>query len=189
MFLVGFLSVIAAHAAPGAHGPDGEHLDQSNGQVGGRQLQTEANSELFELVAQLTTEGLRVFVDRYETNEPVLNAQLEVESGPIKSTATFRAGSGDYLVAEARLVQALSAAGEHGLVFTLRAGDDADLLNGTLVNPGTASKASQSHHDHTRERAVIAAGTALAVFSSAAVVWVWVRRRRSTTPQGSGARA
>ena len=97
----------------------------------------EAKSELFELVANLKPGELSILVDRYETNEPVLGAQLEVESGSLKAIAAFRADKGDYVVTDAALLKALAAPGEHALVFTLMAGKDSDLLDGTLLVGGS----------------------------------------------------
>ena len=147
--LLSFLEAAAAHLgwrhrrcrvaasrwpAPGAHGPNGEHLDEKTQSTAGAALpRVEAKSELFELVAQLKRGELSILVDRYETNEPVLNAKLDVESGTLKATAAFRAEAGDYVVTDAALLTALATPGEHALVFTLVAGIDADLLDGTLV--------------------------------------------------------
>lgn len=93
-----------------------------------------------------------MLIDRYASNEPVLNARLEVESGPLKAVAAFRAEPGDDVVTDAALLKALAAPGEHGLVFTLVAGQDSDLLDGTLVRPArpAAAGAAQDGHGHTR---------------------------------------
>ena len=77
-------------AGPGAHGPNGEHLDApTTGQANAMQasLQIEATSDLFELVATLTGGTLSIFIDRFASNEPVLQAQVEVESGGLKAQA------------------------------------------------------------------------------------------------------
>ncbi len=121
-------------AGPGAHGPNGEHLDGPTAMRPASALpRVEAKSEAFELVAELRASELVIVIDRFESNEPVLGAQLEVESGALKAVATFRAEQGDYAVTDAALLKALAAPGEHALVFTLVAGKDSDLLDGTLV--------------------------------------------------------
>ena len=180
-----------AMAGPGAHGPNGEHLDGPTPVRAASALpRVEAKSETFELVAELRPSELAIVVDRFESNEPVLGAQLEVESGSLKAVAAFRAEQGDYAVTDAALLKALAAPGEHGLVFTLVAGKDSDLLDGTLV--GTASRvvtatAKNDHghapggddhgHDHALERAAwIGAGiAALGLISG--IAW-WRQRRR-----------
>jgi hypothetical protein len=177
-------SVVAA--APGAHGPNGEHLDEKTQSTAGAALpRVEAQSELFELVAQLKRGELSILVDRYETNEPVLNAKLDVESGTLKATAAFRAEAGDYVVTDTTLLKALAAPGEHALVFTLVAGADADLLDGTLVTGGATAAASDhahSHdgedaHDHDLEGAAWIGAAVLALGLLGGVGW-WRQRRR-----------
>ena len=180
-----------ALAAPGAHGPNGEHLDgPATTRARSALPRVEAKSEAFELVAELRVGELAILVDRFETNEPILGAKLEVESGALKAVAAFRAEQGDYVVTDAAMLKALAAPGEHGLVFTLVAGKDSDLLDGTLV--GTAGRAvaaalkddhghaqgGDDHgHDHTLERAAwIGAGVA-ALGLIGGTAW-WRQRRR-----------
>jgi hypothetical protein len=183
-----------AAAAPGAHGPNGEHLDEKTPSAAGTALpRVEAKSELFELVAQLRRGELSILVDRYETNEPVLNAKLDVESGTLKATAAFRAEAGDYVVTDAALLKALATPGEHALVFTLVAADDADLLDGTLVSAGATTAASDhghSHdgdgaHDHGLERAAWIGAAVLALGLLGGVGW-WRQRRRERAAAGQG---
>jgi len=125
-------------AGPGAHGPNGEHLDSPKTdnlmQAG---LRIEANSDLFELVATLTNGELSIFIDRFVTNEPLLHGQVEVESGSLKAQAKFRAEIGDYLIDDPALLQKLSTPGEHPLVITVIAGKDSDLLDAMLRVPAT----------------------------------------------------
>ena len=73
----------------------------------------EAKSETFELVARLGGGELSILIDRFETNEPVLNAQVEVESGKLKAVAKFHADQGDYAVDDAALLGALGQPGAH----------------------------------------------------------------------------
>ena len=101
-------------------------------------------SETFEAVARLEDEGLVWFVDRADSNAPVLGAQLEVESGGSTVKAAFRADTGDYLVADSAWLQALRQPGEHPLAVTLIAGDESDLLAGelTVAAPPVAATAA-----------------------------------------------
>ena len=180
----------SAKAGPGAHGPNGEHLDAPTTMPAASALpRVEAKSEAFELVAVLRTGELVIMVDRFESNEPVLGAKLEVESGALKAVAAFRAEQGDYAVTDAAMLKALAAPGEHGLVFTLVAGQNSDLLDGTLLTTGgsDASAASNNHghaHDHELERAAwIGAGVAaLGLIGGIA----WRRRRRTSAGQLQG---
>ena len=183
------LAHTTAMAAPGAHGPNGEHLDAPTTRRAASALpRVEAKSDTFELVAELRTNELVIVVDRFESNEPVLGAQLEVESGSLKAVAAFRAEQGDYAVTDAAMLKALAAAGEHGLVFTLVAGKDSDLLDSTLVAAGGGHEHAHDTddhdhdhghgHDHERERAAwIGAGVA-ALGLIGGIAW-WRRRRRA----------
>lgn len=193
-----------ATAGPGAHGPNGEHLDAPTPVVAASSLpRVEAQSEAFELVAELRASELSIVVDRYASNEPVLGAKLEVESGALKAVAAFRAEHGDYAVTDAAFVKALAAPGEHGLVFTLLAGQDSDLLDGTLVNTAgrvvaAAAKNDHGHahgtddrdhgpdhaHDHERERAAWIGAGAAAVGLIGGIAWWRQRRRVAGQPRG-----
>lgn len=133
LFLIAALLIAPAQASPGAHGPNGEHLDgPAVANSAGTVPRVETFSEDFELVGQLSGGELSVLIDRYETNEPVLKAQLEVEHKGLKAQATFHPDQGDYAIDDAKLLKALSAPGKHALLFTLVAGEDSDLLEGTL---------------------------------------------------------
>lgn len=188
-----------AIAAPGAHGPNGEHLDGPTTMRATPTLpRVEAQSETFELVAQMRSNELAIVVDRYESNEPVLGAKLEVESGALKAVATFRAEQGDYVVADAAMLKALAAPGEHGLVFTLVAGTDSDLLDGTLVRAagqavttGTKNDHGDTHtggdhgHPHALERTVWIGAAFLALGLISSVAW-WRRSRRDAVKSQGG---
>jgi hypothetical protein len=183
-----FLALQPALAGPGAHGPNGEHLDAPTAAAAGPALpRVEAHTEAFELVAELRASELVVLVDRYETNEPVLGAKLEVESNGLKAVASFRAEQGDYAVTDGALLKALAAPGEHGLVFTLVAGAAGDLLDGTLVV--TASNAAQAHngsdhaHDHAPGRTAWVGGGIAVLGLLGGIVW-WRQRRAGTFRTG-----
>lgn len=98
-----------------------------------------ADSESFELVGRLEAEGLVIFVDRAASNQPVLNASLEVEQAGQKTIASFRPAFGDYLIADANWLKTLRQPGEYALAFTLQASDEADLLAADLVVLGASA--------------------------------------------------
>lgn len=187
-----------ATAGPGAHGPNGEHLDgPATSHAASALPRLEAKSEAFELVAELRAGELSIIVDRYDSNEPVLGAKLEVESGTLKAKAAFRPEQGDYAVTDAALLKALASPGEHGLVFTLVAGNDSDLLDGTLGHAATqaAGTAAQGHrhthfsdghpHKHGLERFTWIGSGALALGLAGGMAW-WLRNRRAGAKQQGG---
>jgi hypothetical protein len=159
IFLLYFFTISAAVAAPGAHGPDGEHLDAP----GGSHVHTDAGprmetfTESFELVGHLQESELSILIDRYETNEPVLNATLEVAFNGLTAPARFHADHGDYAVDDADFLKALAKPGKHSLVFTLIAGDESDLLEGALEVSPEVTPEEQAHghsDDGVHEHAV-----------------------------------
>lgn len=148
-----------AFAAPGAHGPDGEHLDAPGGAHahGTSGPRVESFTESFELVGQIQDGELSILVDRYETNEPVLHAKLEVETDGLKAAAKFHADHGDYSVDDAKFLQAIATPGKHALVFTLIAGAESDLLEGTL-EVEAADGAHGNDHAHSLTPWTVAGG-------------------------------
>lgn len=121
-------------AAPGAHGPNGEHLDAPAAAGGAVNAapRFEAQSDMFEVVGRLQGGEFSMLINRFATNEPVLDAKVEIESGAVKAQAKFHADLGDYAIDDATMLKALSLPGEHPLVITVVAGADADLLDGSL---------------------------------------------------------
>jgi hypothetical protein len=134
-------------AGPGAHGPSGEHLDTPRNLATGDSLikrQIEAKSDLFELVGTLEDGEFSILIDRFPTNEPVLNARVEIESGNMKAQATFHDDLGDYSVDNPALLRKLHEPGEHPLVITIIAGSDSDLLDAVLQTE--VAPIDQYHH-------------------------------------------
>lgn len=172
--------VSAAIAGPGAHGPGGEHLDASGGHAAGSTAQPriETKSELFELVGYLGGGELSVMINRFETNEPVLNAQVEVATGASKAAAKFHGDHGDYAIDDAAFLKLLSAPGEHPLIFTIVAGTESDLLEGTLAVTPVQTETHASEHSRAPEYALIAAAALTLVI---AMVVLWRRRARRRT--------
>lgn len=164
------LVMSAAFASPGAHGPNGEHLDApAAAGVAAAVPTVETFTESFELLGRLSGGELSIMIDRYETNEPVLNGALEVQYKDIKAKATFHADAGDYAVDDPKLLAAISRPGKHGLLFTLVAGEESDLLEGSLI---VAEEADD--HDHPSNWRPLAAALAAAL----AIGALFLLRRR-----------
>jgi hypothetical protein len=189
LVLVFSLGTSVTLAGPGAHGPNGEHLDgpptASNAISTAPQM--DAQSELFELVARLSVGKLSILIDRFATNEPVLKAEVEVESGALKAKAKLQADLGDYIVDDPAMLKLLSKPGEHAVVVTVMAGDDSDLLDAVLkVGAGQAQAATQAH-DHPAHDATHAgtswrwaAGGLLVLGLGVIAAWRWRQRAAGT---------
>lgn len=122
-------------ASPGAHGPNGEHLDGPAAGAAGSdgRPRAEGFSELFEFVAHLEDAALTMMMNVYETNVPVDGAAVEVEFNGIKDKAKFDPATGVYRFESRKLIEALSAPGKHPLSFDVTKGEDFDIVPGTLV--------------------------------------------------------
>jgi cobalt-zinc-cadmium efflux system membrane fusion protein len=183
-FLTAFALVLAtglSHAGPGAHGPNGEHLDApASSAAAAARPRVQAHSDQFELVAELHDTELSILLDRYETNEPVTGAKVEVQIGNLKTVATFHADHGEYSVDDAKLLAQLKQPGEHALVFTIVSGAESDLLDGTLLQSGATKGSSGGHgHDHDDHALWERLGVALAVLAVLGFAGVWLWRRRA----------
>lgn len=142
------LLYIFAMSAALAHGPDGDHDHEAAPAApvqAGALPRVETSSESFELVGQLYKDELSILVDRYDTNEPVLGAKLEVESDGRKASAKFHDDHGDYAIDDKAFLNALAKPGKHALVFTLTTADESDLLEGTLAVAAETHTDNQSH--------------------------------------------
>lgn len=157
-------------ASPGAHGPNGEHLDAPASSVGSTTLpRLEAKSDQFELAAELKNGQLQIYVDRYVSNEPVANASVEVEFGNFKAQAVYQTAAGYYVLEAPGLLKALGEPDQHSLAFTILAGDDSDLLNGILDTRG-AHAGRDDGHSHPRQWAALVIGGLLVTGLAAVAV-------------------
>ncbi len=88
-----------------------------------------AASPLFELVAVANGAGLVLYLDRFETNAPVIGAMVDVET-PVGPASAVQDG-------EVYLLEAPWAAepGTYELLFTIAAETDIDFLTATLTIP------------------------------------------------------
>ena len=91
---------------------------------------TEAHSDLFELVATVRGGTAVLYLDRFATNVPVTGASIEVGEGDT-TTKALPQPDGTYRLEAPWLARS----GRHELVFTVTAGDQADLLNASLDLP------------------------------------------------------
>jgi hypothetical protein len=103
----------------------------------------------------------------------VLDARVEVSMGSSKAVAKFHSDHGDYAVDDAPFLKALSAPGDHALIFTVIAKNDTDLLEGTLTVSPAQVEAAPNGHSHVLRYTLIAVGVLVLL-----AVAVALRRRR-----------
>lgn len=90
-----------------------------------------------ELVAVAEGHKLSIYLDRSATNEPVDGASIEVSGDGISPVQAKPTAPGVYEIES----DWLDAPGTKALLFTVSAGETADLLNGTLIVPQHDEKA------------------------------------------------
>lgn len=187
---IGFLlSCGPALASPGAHGPNGEHLDApgQNASAVGSAPSFEAHSDLFELVGRLQGGELSLLINRFATNDPVLDAKVEVESGALKAAAKFHADMGDYAVDDEAMLKLLGAPGEHPIIVTVLAGQDTDLLDGNLKVAAAAAQAGGHAHDDGHAHGLSRTAWLIGVlFLLAGAAWLFGRTRKTSAVSSNG---
>lgn len=129
-----FVMPVATHA----HG--GEDHGEEKSAVAPVQIASgprlEATTPDFALLAVAENNRLVVWLDRYATNEPVLDAKIQAESAGRK--LEFKPAAGGTYEAHADW---LAQPGRHEITFTVEAGDTSDLLIGALEVPALAAPA------------------------------------------------
>ena len=191
-----WLSLAAPTHLAWAHGPDGDHdhaaaptkqsVAPSVTAPATPPAATEARSEAFELVASLDGGELSVLIDRFDTNEPVLGAVVQVSLRGIQADATFHADHGDYAVTDDRLLALLLQPGPHELLFTVTQGEVSESVKTALMGPDEGhheghdegqGSAHDADHTHLPAWATQAAAALLAGVVALAGAVLWRRRQ------------
>lgn len=134
-----------------------------------------AQTEDFELVAQLQGTTLTLTLDQFATNAPVADAQIEVESGTTLKAQAQQIAPGVYTVR----ADALATPGKYPLSFSVQAGDTADLLATTLDT--TAPVQAPAHVHGWSERVTWALAAVVLVAGLGLVALrrrIWARKHR-----------
>jgi hypothetical protein len=131
------LSFVLAGGPARAHGGEDHDHDPVPVQQRADSPRAYAESEDFELVASFEGERLLLQLDRWETNEAVEDAEIEVDSGGVKLRAQHL-GANRYAVPGETFMRP----GRHALVISVQTGELADLLVAHLDVPEPAVAAS-----------------------------------------------
>ena len=135
----------------------------------------EAQTSDFELVIEQQGPSLLLFLDRFASNEPVTDAQVEVQSSDTQATAT-QVGPGTYRVAG----DAWTRPGTHALTISVQTPDTADLLSATLDIPASVAAAPVEKIGKNLPADSTVLNLVGATILLALIVFAWLRRRRST---------
>ena len=127
-----------------------------------------AETEEFERVAVREGKKLPLYLDRFATNEPVADAQIEVDSSTLKAAAT-QVAPGVYPLPG----EAFAKPGKYPLAISVQAGDSSDLLTVTLDLPQSVAGAAP-----VNSWSNWAAGGAAGALLLAGAALVAVRRRK-----------
>jgi hypothetical protein len=152
-----FYSMLLLPVPSFAHGGEDHGEDPKPAEVTSAASRAEAQTDLFELVVTPHNGRLTIYVDRFANNQPVNDAKVEIESANWKAVANAVEG-GTYRVAAPQF----AVPGTYPLVFTVTAGDEADLLETTLVI-GEAAPATTPGNPPSRWGWLSAALIAIAV--------------------------
>jgi hypothetical protein len=139
-------------ASPGAHGPNGEHLETRTKVAASTNPKFESFTETFELTGELLENQLVIYLHDFKTNTPIADASIDLELGEMASSAEFSAQLQAYIVTEKILLTQLKQAGLHEIVMTILTEENGDLLVANLENhqalESTDAHENAEHDDH-----------------------------------------
>ena len=141
-----------AHASPGAHGPNGEHLETSNNVVVSANPKFETFTETFELLGELFENQLVIYLHDFKSNVPVEGAAIELESGGLLATIEYSELLQAYTLANQEMFELLSKDGEHEIILTVMTEDSGDLLSANLTN--VSSHSTNDNHEEEQHHQV-----------------------------------
>ena len=171
------LSVIATGfmlSTPSWAGEGHEHGEAAPAASTAASPRVSSSSELFELVGIVERGEMVIYLDRFATNAPVLDAKIEVEIGSVKAMAKGQP-DGSYHFNNA----VLETSGTQAVSFTVTAGLETDLLAGDLTLGAAAHDAAAPSGKQAWLRWAAYAAALLAVLLLLAVVFKRLNRRKN----------
>lgn len=149
-------------AGPGAHGPNGEHVDAatSTSLTGTKSPRFEVQSESYEVVGTLLKGELSMLIDRFETNVPVRKAKVQVEVGKLRAEAKYHDDVGAFSIDDEIILKELWKPSTHALVISIIDDEDSDLID---VKLSVGDNADSHSHFESKYATSIAVGLLIAL--------------------------
>jgi hypothetical protein len=139
---------LSAQSSPGAHGPNGEHLDMEQSNQPIQRPKFEMFTESFEVLGEVFSNELIIYLHDFETNTPTQFASIDLEVGALTASASFDEAQNRYIVNDVNFISALNVSGEHEVVATILTEDNGDLLVGNFVMPEVNAQSDNAEHAH-----------------------------------------
>ncbi len=162
---------VPATAGPGPAGHSHEVAATTTGTAAPRFAIT---TDLFEVVGILAGKELAVFVDRFATNVPVVDASVELESGSFKAKGVLHKDLGDFVFP----ADVFAKPGSYPLVLTITTGDDVDIIAANLLVPDPHAGDGHDGKTWLSTRNVLIAAVALLLVIGG-VVWRFKTRTQN----------
>ncbi len=169
------LMALALTALPAQAGPGHDHGDDAPASTGTALPRFALTSDLFELVGVLDGTTLTLHLDRSASNEPVTQADIELELAGASLRPKAQA-DGSFVVA---LRQPLGE-GVHAVAATVTVGEEADLLAGELDLHGEAPHDDGHAPAGWKRWGLVLLGVGGVGFVALAL-WTWRRRQRAAS--------
>lgn len=142
---------LTAQSSPGAHGPNGEHLNVEQSNQPTQRPKFESFTESFELLGEIFSNELIIYLHEFESNTPIMSASIDLEVGALTASAKYDEAQNHYIVNNDDIVNALSVSGEHEVIVTIMTKDSGDLMVANFVMPETNAHLSDAEHSHDEE--------------------------------------
>jgi hypothetical protein len=143
---------LSAQSSPGAHGPNGEHLDMEQSNQPTQRPKFEMFTESFEVLGEVFSNKLIIYLHDFETNTPTQSASIDLEVGALTATASFEEAQNRYIVNDVNFISALNVSGEHEVLATILTKDNGDLLVGNFVMPKANAQSDNAEHSHNESQ-------------------------------------
>lgn len=172
------LSLAAASNLASAHGGEDHGEAAAPVPAAAAAPRASAQTEEFELLAVFEGKRLLLTLDRFATNAPVVDAQIDIESAGILKAVALPVSPGVYAVTVPEGV--FAKPGKYPLEITVQAGEIADLMSASLEITPPASPGGIQGGSQGGSRSVWV-GAALLILGALALLTLWRRKTMHRT--------